>query len=90
MFGKDKTSKKNKNKDFQVTTKPAVIIEPVKAEEKNEDETAIKLICEVKTLTDKIVEQAKLLSIGKVRNVYELEKAARELTEVEKELINLG
>lgn len=34
---------------------------------------------------DKIVEQAKLLATGKIRSVYELEMAARELIAIEKQ-----
>jgi hypothetical protein len=37
---------------------------------------------------DKIIEQAKLIAYGKVRNVWELEKNARALDEAEKELLN--
>ena len=38
---------------------------------------------EIDVVTKKIVEQAKLLSTGKVRSTYEIEKAARHLTQIE-------
>jgi len=74
----------DKNKD---KNKPKTATE--KQQEKVEEQAVSKVAVledRSKLLVDVIVGQAKLLSTGKVRNVYELEKAARELTQVENEL----
>lgn len=89
---------KNKNKNKKSTHKPNVSDTPKETEPLTPDmaNNEVKEPSEIEVLhtecqrcVDTIIEQAKLLCTGKVRNVWELEKAARKLIESEDKIKNL-
>lgn len=63
--------------------------EPAKTEPVKTNPVLEKLNQECRKQVGIIVEQAKLLSVGKIRNVHELEMAARALTAAENEIVKV-